>query len=476
MLTINELFKNKLSVANVGLESFYDSMIKQNVQSVQVEWKPPAGGDNKILEILSKLNDDSYMDKIEMANKEALNRINRAEPELVDIKYAKDIFPCMEDKMTIGHAGPPLLYEDMCGPMKGAILGAILYEHLADNLIDAEKIVLDGKIKLVSNHSIGAVGPMTGMITHSMPLYEVKNTAFGNYAYCTFNEGLGNVLRFGANGPEVIERLRWMESSLAPALKKCLSISGPIPLKIFIAKALSMGDEMHQRNVAASSIFVRYIATYLVRVVDDKKELEKIMDFISNNDQVFLNLAMAAGKATMDPVKNIPYSTVVTAMSRNGTNFGIKVSALGDQWFEAPVEMPKGLYFPGFSEKDANPDMGDSAICETFGIGGFAMGSAPAVVRFVGVSSAREAENYTKDMAEITVGQSLNYIMPNMDFIGTPTGIDIRKVVETGILPVINTGMAHKKPGIGQVGAGIVNAPMNCFFKSIYAFAEYDEI
>jgi hypothetical protein len=360
--------------------------------------------------------------------------------------------------------------------MKGAILGAILYEELADDLAGAEKLVQDGKIELVSNHSIGAVGPMTGMITHSMPLYEVVNTAFGNYSYCTFNEGLGSVLRFGANGPEVIQRLKWMERSLAPALKSCLASYGPIPLKVMIAKALSMGDEMHQRNVAASSLFFKEVAPKLACVVEEKAELERLLSFIAGNDQFFLNLAMAAGKATMDPVKNIPHSTVVTAMSRNGTNFGIKISALGDQWFEAPVQMPKGLYFPGYTEEDANPDMGDSAICETFGIGGFAMGTAPAIVRFVGVSSALEAQNYSRDMAEITVGQSPHYIMPNMDFAGLPTGIDLRKVAETGILPVINTGMAHKNPGVGQVGAGVVSAPLDCFIKALYAFAEYEGI
>ena len=330
------------------------------------------------------------MNKIDRANQEALNRINAAEPELVDIKYAKDVIPGM-DKYTIGHAGPPLKWEDMCGPLQGAILGAIVYEELADTLEDARKLVEAGKIKFVSNHSMGCVGPMTGMITYSMPLYEVRNATYGNYAYCTFNEGLGKVMRFGANGPEVIERLRWLERSLAPAMKKALAQSGPISLKVIMIKALAMGDEMHQRNLAATATFIRTIMRHLVHVVDDKEELEKITTFLTGNDQVFLNLAMASGKATMDPVKNIPHCSVVTAMSRNGTNFGIKVSALGDRWFEAPCLMPKGLFFPGFSEKDANPDIGDSAICETFGIGGFTMGSAPAVVRFVGAASAAEA-------------------------------------------------------------------------------------
>ena len=415
------------------------------------------------------------MNHIDRANQEAFERINAAEPELVDVVYAKDVLPGM-DKRTIGHAGPPLEWKDMCGPLKGAILGAAVYEGMAETLEEAEKMVLAGEIKFVSNHSMGCVGPMTGMITYSMPLWKVGNAKYCNVAYSIFNEGLGKVMRFGANGPEVLERLKWMETVLAPAMKAALAETGPISLKVMITKALAMGDEMHQRNIAASALFVREVAPALAKVVENRADLERVMSFISGNDQFFLNLAMAAGKSTMDPVKNIEHCSVVTAMSRNGTNFGIKVSALGDQWFEAPVLTPKGLYFPGYSEKDANPDIGDSAICETFGIGGFAMGSSPAVVRFVGASSVQEAINYSRDMQEITVGLNQTYIMPTMDFIGTATGIDIRKVVETGILPVINTGMAHKQPGVGQVGAGIVNAPMDCFVKALYAFADYEGV
>ncbi len=415
------------------------------------------------------------MNKIDRANMEALEIINNAEPELIDIKYAHQVLPGMEKNM-IGHAGPPIAWEDMCGPLQGAVLGAVLYEGLAENLKEAEQLVLEGKIRFVSNHSMGAVGPMTGMITYSMPLYEVRNKSYGNIAYTTFNEGLGKVMRFGSNGPEVLERLRWFEKVLAPAMKKALALSGPVSLKVIISKALAMGDEMHQRNIAASSLFVRTIMPFLVEAVAEKEDLKRIVQFITGNEQLFLNLAMAAGKSTMDPVKNIEHCSIVTAMSRNGTNFGIKVSALGDTWFEAPVLMPKGLYFAGYSEKDANPDMGDSAICETFGIGGIAMGSSPAVVRFVGAKSVQEALDYSREMEEITIGKSPNYIIPNLEFQGTATGIDIRKVVETGITPVINTGMAHKLPGVGQIGAGIVRAPIDCFLKAIYAFAEYEQL
>ncbi|MDK9709925.1 DUF1116 domain-containing protein [Acidaminobacter sp.] len=408
---------------------------------------------------------------IQAANEEALKRINEGMPVLVDIKFAHEVLPGMR-KNIIGHSGPPIDWEDMCGPMKGAIVGVIKYEGLAENDEEAVKLVEEGGVEFVSNHSMGAVGPMTGMISYSMPLYEVKNETFGNYAYSTFNEGLGKVMRFGANNEEVLERLRFMETSLAPALKKALTHTGPLNIRVLMSEALAMGDEMHQRNIAASLLFGKTVLPAISRVVEDVEERFRITSFITDNKQFFLNLCMAAGKAMMDPVKNIEGSTVVTAMSRNGTNFGIKVSGLGDEWFEAPVNMPKGLYFPGYSESDANPDMGDSTIVETIGLGGFTMGAAPAVVRFVGAASVEAALNYSRDMMEITVGQSPSLLMPTMNFEGAPTGIDIRKVVETGILPVINTGMAHKEPGIGQIGAGIVEAPLECFIKAVLRYSE----
>lgn len=411
------------------------------------------------------------LDKIERANAKALEIINKAQPTLVDMKFAHEVFPGF-DKKTVLHAGPPIEWKDMCGPMKGAVVGAIRYEGLADTEEEAEKLIESGEIKFSPNHHWGAVGPMTGMTTYSMPVFVVKNEVFDNYAYCTINEGLGKVMRFGANGDEVIQRLKWLEEVLAPALKEAIVSAGGINLKVIAAQALTMGDEMHQRNIAASSLFIRTIMPHLVKVVEDRKQLAEVTSFISGNEQFFLNLAMAMGKATMDPVYNIPYSTVVTAMCRNGKNFGIRVSCTGDRWFEAPVEMPKGLYFPGFSEEDANPDMGDSAIVESFGLGGFCMATAPAVVRFVGAGTLQDALNYSKTMYEITVGKSDHYILPNLNFDGTATGIDVIKVVEKGIAPVINTGIAHKEPGIGQVGAGVVFAPMGCFEKALVAIGD----
>jgi len=408
---------------------------------------------------------------IEAANQEAFRRVLEAQPVLVDVRPAGEVLSGLGPASLL-HAGPPIAWTEMCGPMQGAVLGALRYQGPATTEAEALVAIEAGRVALAPCHHHDAVGPMTGMITTRMPVFVVENRAFGNRAYCTINEGLGKVLRFGANDDSVIERLRWLETEFGPALGAAIRAAGGIPLKPIMAQALQMGDEMHQRNVAASSLFARQVAPRLARLEAPREALGRCLDFLTGNDQFFLNLAMAAGKATMDPARNIPGCTLVTAMARNGTTFGLRVSGLGDRWFVAPVNMPQGLYFPGFTEADANPDMGDSAIVETMGLGAFTMAASPAVAKFVGAGSWRDARRYTEEMQEITAGANPAFPLPTMDDQGAPTGIDIRKVVETGILPAINTGIAHRKPGVGQVGAGVVRAPIECFAKALEAFAE----
>jgi hypothetical protein len=408
---------------------------------------------------------------IEAANREALRRMEEADPVLVDVRKAAEVIPRLGRHMIL-HAGPPIAWPEMCGPLRGAIAGAVLYEGWAPDLAAAEALAAAGGIAFHPNHHFDAVGPMTGMTTMSMPLMVVENRRFGNRAYCALNEGLGKVMRFGANGPEVIERLRWLADALGPALGAALRRRDGLKLKPLIARGLAMGDEMHQRNLACSSLFVREMAPDLACAGGDGEMLARLFAFIGGNDQFFLNVAMAMGKAIMDPVKGIAASTIVTAMSRNGTEFGIRVSGTGERWFTAPVEMPQGLYFPGFAAADGNPDIGDSAIVETIGLGGMAMAASPAVAGFVGAGSAADAFNTTRRMYEITVARNADWTLPTLDFAGTPMGIDIRKVLETGLAPVINTGIAHRQPGLGQVGAGVVRAPLACFEQALVAFAE----
>jgi hypothetical protein len=407
---------------------------------------------------------------IEQANRTALRRMLAAEPVLIDVRPAGEVMPMLEDRVIL-HAGPPIGWDRMCGPMQGAVAGIAVFEGWATDLDDALAMAEGGAFAFQPNHHFDAVGPMTGMTTQSQPVMVVENRAFGNKAFCTINEGLGKVMRFGGNDEEVRARLAWLRDVLGPTLGQALRASGGIELKNIVARGLTMGDEMHQRNVGCSGLFLRAIAPALAETGLDHGDLARALGFIAGNDQFFLNVAMAMGKAIMDPVRDIDGSTVVTAMSRNGTDFGIRVSGTGDRWFTAPVEMPVGLYFPGFSEADANPDMGDSTIVETIGLGGFAMAAAPAVAGFVGAGAASEAADFTRAMGEITLSENPEWTIPALDYRGVPTGIDIRLVVETGIAPTINTGIAHREPGIGQVGAGVVKAPMACFEQALVAFA-----
>nr|WP_255813157.1 DUF1116 domain-containing protein [Acidaminobacter sp. JC074] len=399
-----------------------------------------------------------------------MDYLQKAEPTLVGLGLAIDDIPGMEKKMIL-HAGPPIKWENMSGPLKGAVIGGLIYEGLAKDEDEARKLASSGDIKFEPCHHHSTVGPMAGVVTASMPVWIIKNKAFDNLAYCTLNEGLGKVLRYGAFSSEVIERLKWMESVLAPVLKASLNLSGEIDLKSMIAQIVQMGDEGHNRNKAGTSLFIREIAPYVVMTDFSNEDKSQVLKFMNSNDHFFLNLSMPACKSALDPIANIPYSTIVSIMARNGTEFGIKVSGLGDRWFTAPAEIIDGLFFPGYGMEDANPDIGDSVITETSGIGGFAMATAPAIVQFVG-GTPQDAIMYTTSMYEITEDESNIYKMPTMNFRGTPTGIDIMKVIETQILPIINTGIAHKDPGVGQVGAGIVRPPMKCFEDALEAFVE----
>lgn len=408
---------------------------------------------------------------IQKANQQAVTKLKNAQPFWVDVLPAQEAIGL--DKTTFLHSGPPITWDKMCGPMKGAVLAAIKYEQLADSDESAIEFVSSGKIKFEPCHHYQCVGPMTGIISKSMPLIVVLNQENGNYAYSTFNEGAGDVLRFGAYGDNTIRRLRWIENTLAPAMKRLVKTANGINLKVIIAQALNMGDELHMRNGASTSIFIKTIMSHLVETCEDRNNLIEISKFLtSNNDQFFLNFAMAASKASADAAHNIEYSTMVTAIARNGVDIGIRVSGLDNAWFTAPAADVEGLYFSGYTKEDANKDIGDSAIMETGGVGGFAIAAGAAIVRFLGAGTYQDALNYTRDMYEICLSESDSYTIPNLDFRGSPTGIDIIKVIETGILPVINTAIASKEAGVGMIGAGISKTPLSLFTQALIAYSE----
>ena len=454
-------------VVNVGLGLFAAELRRRGVAVASVDWRPPAGGDPRLAALLADL--DARREAIDRANAETLARLTDGLPVLVDCRPAREALE-LGDR-TVLHAGPPIDWTRMCEPLRAAVLCAVRYEGWAANDDAAAALVTSGTVRLEPCHHYRAVGPMTGIITPSMPVFAVENRTFGTRAHATINEGLGKVLRFGANDPAVIARLNWMATEAGPLLGAGLRAGGGIDLRALMAQALRMGDELHQRNVAASSLLARALMPGIAKVGGRHHAVARLAEFIAGNDQFFLNIAMAAGKALADPAAGVAGSTLVTAMARNGTEFGIRVSALGERWLTAPVNTPEGLYFPGFGPADANPDMGDSAIVETVGLGGLAMAASPAVARFVGAGGMAAALAITDEMRDIAFGEHPHFRIPALDERGSPVGIDVRRVVETGILPLINTGIAGRKAGVGQVGAGVVRAPLGCFTAALEALS-----
>ncbi|MGI6046094.1 MAG: DUF1116 domain-containing protein [Eggerthellaceae bacterium] len=450
-------------IINIGTPLFETELKKQGVSVVQVDWRPPAGGDvaaAKLNDVLMKQSD------IDAANKIALSRINSAQPVLVDMELAINAVPGMHSHMIL-HAGPPIEYECMCGPMQGAVQGALIYEGLASSVENAHALASSGAIEFRPCNEMGCVGPMAGIISPHMPVHVVENKTFGNCSYATVNEGLGKVLRFGANSSEVINRLCFIRDTFFPVMRRVIRDCGGINLKNLTAQGLTMGDECHNRNKATTSILLRDILPTLLKQDSYSRDVLEVIRFIGGNEHYFLNLSMAACKATLDAVDGIKHSTIVTTMARNGVGFGIRVSGVPEnQWFVAPANMVEGLFFPGFTNQDAARDLGDSCITETCGVGGFAMAASPAIVQFVG-GTVHDAIEYSREMYEITEGESSAYLLPMLNFGGSATGIDVRKVIATGILPVINTGIAHKDAGVGQIGAGIVHPPMECFTQAV---------
>ncbi len=461
---IQELFGRELSVLNLGLAGMSQSIRTQGVKVIDVDWQPPQGGYSRLDHTKSGIN-------IDAANQVVIERILHGRPVLVGMGIAQEVIPGMHGHMIL-HSGPPVEWVRMCGPTRGAVMGALIYEGIAQDEQEAMNLAASGDIEFSPCHHHHAVGPMAGIVSPHMPVFIIENRAFGNRTYCTLNEGLGKVLRYGGMGSEVYNRLKWMARELYPALDRALGIiPDGIDIKSLIAQALHMGDECHNRNRAATSLFLRAIGPALARTNQDNEVLAKVIEFIDRNDHFFLNLSMPAGKAMLEPAEGVAGSSIVTVMARNGTDFGIRLASLPEHWFTAPAGKVQGLYFSPYTEKDANPDIGDSTITETAGYGGMAMAAAPAITQFVG-GTPELATQTTLEMYEITFGEHENLTIPALNFRGTPLGIDVRKVMQTGILPQINTGIAHKDPGVGMVGAGILRAPEACFRDAFQALSQ----
>ncbi len=463
-----QLFTEELRVVNVGLASFGDNIVRAGGTATTLDWRPPAGGDPDLGWDLARLLADP---DVAHANALAFDRYQTAQPRLVDVQIARDAIPALAEQRLILHAGPPIAWAQMCGPVQGAIIGAILYEGWAPTPEEAQALAAAGDVAFAPCHHHGAVGPMAGVISPSMPLWVVANVAGTNRAFSNFNEGLGKVLRFGANSPEVLQRLRWMGSELFDTVRAGVRQLEGVDLKPIIAQALHMGDEVHNRNAAATGLLFKQLMPALLAAELPSAVLRRSVEFIAGNDHFFLNLSMAASKTMLDAAADVPRSSMVTAMSRNGVNFGIRLAGTGDTWFQAPANPVNGLFFPGYSVADAAADLGDSAITETAGLGGFAMAASPAIVQFVGGTPTDATEN-SRRMRGITLGTNPVFTLPALNFGGTAAGIDARAVVDSGVLPIINSGIAHKQAGVGQIGAGITTAPLECFTQAVAALAD----
>lgn len=463
-----ELFSQKLKTVNIGLPSFGEDLITQEVENVQVEWQIPAGGNTDLVNALKVIENAV----VEEANKRTVERVLEGEPVLVGMERAQEVIPGMGPR-SIFHSGPPLTWERMCPGVQRAVLGAIIFEGWAKDRESALALVINNEVEFSPNHSHSAVGPMTGIISPSMPVWVVENRKFGNRAYATLNEGRGVTLWYGDFDDSTIERLVWFRDVFGPSLKKALDKqSGTINPFNLVAQGLSMGDDVHVRCQATTALLIKELVPLIAEAGVDSSDIAEMVRFMAKNNTFSLNLAMAAGKAVMDAAHGVPNSTIVTAMTRNGTDFGLRVGGLGDEWFitDAPA-LEDCLYYTGFSVEDAVADIGDSSIIETAGFGGMTFACAPTIASFVG-GGVKDAIALNKQMASITYGKNKNFAIPNMDFAGSPTGLDIRKVVGSGIVPIIDTGVIHKDAGIGQIGAGVAHAPINVFEQAVLAMAK----
>lgn len=471
MSKINELFQDKPNVINVGVELFKNDMEKQNAKVAHLEWTPPGGGNPELIAALDKLESPDILEKIEAANKLAVERIINSHPVLIGYDQAINVVPGMT-KTTILHAGPPITWDRMSGPMRGAVTGAIVFEGLAKDLEEAAELAASGKITFSPCHEHDCVGSMAGVTSASMYMHIVKNKTYGNIAFTNLSEQLAKILRMGANDESVITRLNWMRDVLGPMLRDAMKIAGEIDLRIMLAQALHMGDECHNRNGAGTALLIQALTPYILQTNFTTAQKREVFDFVASSDYFSGPTWMAVSKCALDAAHGIEYSTIVTTMCRNGTDFAIRVSGMpGFTWFVGPSQTVNGPLFAGYKLEDKGLDIGDSAITETFGIGGFALAASPAIVPLIG-GTVSEAIGYTEKMMEITTTENPNITIPLLDFRGISTGIDIRKVVQTGILPLIDTAIAHKEAGIGMIGAGVTNPPAVIFEKALLALTE----
>jgi hypothetical protein len=456
----------RVEAVNVGLEAFGRALRDQEAAAVDVDWRPPAGGDAHAVAALERLW-GAHGDRIAQANAAALKRIAQAAPRAVGVAPARDAIPVLDGRVLL-HSGPPIGPDRLADPQRRALVAACLFEGWAADRGEARSLLESGDVRLESGNEHNHVGPMTGVCSPSMPVWVVVDEASGMRAFSTLNEGPGATLWFGTDADEAIERLRFFRDELGPRLSKVLAHRGPVEILSLAAQGLHMGDEMHMRSQATGSLLVRDLLPSFAALGG-----EEAARFVARNHHFFLNLTMAAAKCALMAAADVPGSSVVSLMSRNGTDMGLQVAGLPGRWFTAPASpVQDKLLSEGYADDEAALDIGDSAVIECVGLGGMAVAAAPAVAAFFGGSVA-DAVTRSEQMAEICLARSDRFTVPALDFSGTAVGIDARLVCELEITPQITTGILHASSGAGQIGAGIAHQPVAPFRAAVIALAAH---
>lgn len=403
------------------------------------------------------------------ANRLTFERLTKADPVLVDVRPAGEFIPGFT-RETILTSGPPMDWPDYVGGQREAIIGGALFENLAKDRDEAISKLDAGEIKVGPCHDFGCVGSLAGIYTASMPVFVVENRTFGNIACCNIYEGSNpRRLNYGVYDDGVRERLLIVQNEIIPVVAETLRHTDGIPLKPIIKRALNMGDELHSRNTAAALLFLRELVPSLLAVASSSgsDRVTRAVKAMSDDHYFFLRLSMAAAKATADAARGIDGASVVTAMAFNCQGFAIRVGGLGDAWFKGPHASVEAKLFEGHTEDEITWMGGESIITETIGLGGFAQAAAPALQTYQG-GSYEAMVSRNQELYEITVGENPDYLIPALGYRGTPTGIDIFKVLESRVLPVMDVGIAGRNGG--QIGAGVVRAPLTCFERAAEAY------
>ena len=452
-----------VEVVNIGLERFETAVRDQGAAAIGVDWRIPAGGDPEAVAALARLLGPAS-DRIDAANAEVIDRLDRGVPILLGVETAGTVIGGLAPGMIL-HCGPPIAWTDMCDPLQRSVRAAVVAEGWAPHPEAADGMLRAGEIRLEAANEHRTVVPMASAIGPSAPVYVVSVDAGGTSAYSSLNQGSGAVAWFGVDSDEAIERLRFLRDSLGPALAEALDRSGPVDILALAAQGIAMGDDVHMRVQATTNLLLRDLLPHLVRAGSDR--IGEVADFLSTNHLMFLNIAMAGARALTEWAGEVPDSSIVTTMARNGTTYGIRLAGRPEEWHIAPAPpVQDALYYPGQGPETSAPDIGDSAVLELVGLGGAAAANSPAVAGFLGGRMA-DAAAVTAAMGRICAGTSTRLRLPVLDNAGTPLGVDVRRVVESTITPAVNTGIVHVSDGSGQVGAGVARAPLECFVKAL---------